>query len=138
MSTYAMAADDDNYASPSSAAAAQASDLCRVLLNQAAGCFKKYGDAFYVQDQGADGLETFVQWENQLKNSASSWVGYRSGACRNSLGAYNWGVCNKDFYENSTTNNQGGKGSRIRFRVCVDGVFSDDCTSYSEWLYNDA
>lgn len=133
------AATETDIATAVSSVPSDAQTHCRVLINEAAGCFRKYGDSWYVQDEGADGLQTYVKWTNQLYNSSGNWVNYRTGTCHNQLGAYNWGVCNKDYYEDSSVNALGGVGSRVSFEVCVDGVISDTCVAYAGgWVYNDA
>ncbi|MFD8967550.1 hypothetical protein ACFV0C_21585 [Streptomyces sp. NPDC059568] len=81
------------------------------------GCFERYGDRFLVYaGDTVDGTPR-VYWTNQLKDSSGAWKTYREGVC---YGEYYRGstvVCNKDFYENSTSPNKlGGQGSRITFR----------------------
>ena len=54
-------------------------------------CFIPYGDYFYVYDRAPDGKSAVAYWTH--------WGGTRTGACRNSLGAGKWGVCNKNLDE---------------------------------------
>ncbi|GAA2706744.1 hypothetical protein [Micromonospora olivasterospora] len=98
------------------------------------GCFKKYGDQWWVQDTASDVTAyAAVLWENHLRDGSGSWGLYRSGECNNRLGDGRWGVCNKDYWEDSSHNAWGGYGSRLRWRSC--GVYG--CTSWSNWVYND-
>jgi hypothetical protein len=98
------------------------------------GCFKKYGDQWWVRDTGTDVTAyAAILWENHLKDASGSWGLYRSGECDNGLGDGQWGVCNKDYYEDSSRNAWGGYGSRLRWRSC--GVYG--CTGWSNWVYND-
>ncbi len=105
----------------------------------AKGCFAKYGDSWRIQDSLADGDQTFIYWENWLWNG-SSWQPYRFGECSNNLGAPQWGACNKDYYESSSTNYYGGKGSRIRFQTCRRDLINTACTpssiSQAPWINN--
>jgi len=107
----------------------------------AKGCFTKYGDVWHILDAAVDGQQTFIYWENWLWNG-SSWKPYRSGWCNNDLGGNNWGKCNKDYYESSSTNYYGGKGSRLRFQVCRRNFVGTNCTPGSidgaAWINNDA
>lgn len=52
----------------------------------AKGCFSKYGDVWRIQDGFADGSQTFIYWENWLKDG-STWRPYRYGECNNNLSA---------------------------------------------------
>ncbi|GAA3829250.1 MULTISPECIES: hypothetical protein [Amycolatopsis] len=81
------------------------------------GCYQPYGDLFYVRDTKANGQAAEVRWYNNLNGAP-----YRQGTCRNNLGSGHWGVCDKDFREDST----------IRFGV--DGV-GNDARLYSPTLY---
>ncbi|MFI8090905.1 hypothetical protein ACIF9R_21720 [Streptomyces sp. NPDC086080] len=107
----------------------------------AKGCFTRHGDKWTIQDSLAEGNQTFVYWENWLKNG-STWAPYRSGWCNNNLGAPNWGVCNKDYYESSSTNYYGSEGSRIRFQTCRRDLINTVCTpsniSDAPWINNNA
>ncbi|MGW1958359.1 hypothetical protein ACWCPI_37370 [Streptomyces sp. NPDC001920] len=94
------------------------------------GCFRKYGDQWWVLDTDSP-YAAIVNWENQLWDGAS-WRSYRNGNCENLLGEGNWGVCNKDYYENSSLNAYGSYGSRLRWRAC--GVFG--CSSWTSWTLN--
>lgn len=107
----------------------------------AKGCFTRYGDVWRIQDSLADGNQTFIYWENWLWNG-SSWQPYRSGWCNNNHGAPNWGQCNKDYYESSSTNYYGDQGSRIRFQTCRRDLINTSCTPSSigsaPWINNNA
>ncbi|WP_146605617.1 hypothetical protein [Micromonospora craterilacus] len=107
----------------------------------AKGCFNKYGDIWRIQDGFADGSQTFIYWENWLKDG-STWRPYRHGECNNNLGAPSWGSCNKDYYESSSTNYYGDKGSRIRFQTCRRAPLDNVCTPGSidaaPWIHNNA
>ncbi|MFI5924760.1 hypothetical protein ACIA3K_02140 [Micromonospora sp. NPDC051543] len=108
-------ADEWNYATPGS----PPSDLICATHKQgnvnAKGCLRLYGDQWWsVNVRGED---MYLVWKNTLWNGAS-WVLYREGTCFNDLGAGSWGVCNKDYYENSSVNAFGYKGSELIFQVC--------------------
>lgn len=59
-------------------------------------CFEKDGDKWWVKDTKQDGASAVAYWIN-IRNLAT----YREGACVNSLGYNKWGVCNKNYYEDS-------------------------------------
>lgn len=102
------------------------------------GCFKKYGDKIYVHDGAFDSMSVYVLWQNNLRDSNYDWHPYRTGRCE-FYGSYpNWGECNKDFYEHSTSPNaKGGKGSRVRIKVCVNVPrYTDTCSEWSGYAYN--
>jgi hypothetical protein len=109
-------------------------------FNTALGCFKKHGDKIYVKDKAADGFSVYVKWQNQLRNSDGNWRLYREGRCTSTLGWDKWGVCDKNFYEHSTSPNaKGGQGSRVRIKTCMAiKHFPDDCTNWSTWRLNNA
>ena len=119
----------NNYPAPNS--------ICQAI-NAATACFSMSGDDWYVLDRFPDGLAVYVNWQNQLMNNVGSWSLYRSGQCRSNLGTSNWGVCYKDYYENSTANNAyGGKGSQLRWQACADaGAAPDICSSWTPWRNN--
>ncbi|MFJ8795802.1 hypothetical protein [Streptomyces sp. NPDC102462] len=94
-------------------------------------CFRKNGDQWFIYDGSAGGWPS-VDWENQLVDKDGIWHSYRSGECVNPWPYDNWGVCNKDYYESSTLNKLGGRGSQVRFRLCQDG----GCTRWSAWIDN--
>ncbi len=77
--------------------------LCPAVAG-AIACFDPYGDRWYVKDTAADSASAEARWNNYLSNEL-----YRTGICRNSLGAGRWGVCNKNYYEQST----------VHWRACV-------------------
>jgi hypothetical protein len=107
----------------------------------AKGCFTISEDKWSIQDSLADGDQTFIYWENWLWNG-SSWKPYRYGECSNALGAPNWGACDKDYYESSSTNYYNSKGSRIRFQTCRRDLVNTACTpgsiSDAPWINNNA
>jgi hypothetical protein len=107
----------------------------------AKGCFTKHDDVWHILDAAVDGQQTFIYWENWLK-AGSSWKPYRSGWCNNDLGGANWGKCNKNYYESSSKNYYGSKGSRIRFQTCRRNFLLTNCTPGSiddaVWIDNDA
>lgn len=105
----------------------------------AGGCFKRYGDEWWVTQNALYGEKVYVDWENYLLApgpffGGSHWELYRTGRCYlNTLSEFAWGVCNKDYYEHSSTNFYGLKGSQLRWRVCVQGW---SCSSWTS-RYND-
>lgn len=140
LSTPAAAVDYDEYNETTQVAnsSMNTADVCVGVGNATGtGCFKKDGDVFLVQDTLPDGMAVYVNWENQLRNANGVWMDYRSGTCKHRLGAGTTGACNKDFYENSSSNAVGGKGSRIRFKTCSsDPIFVDPCSGLTSWIYN--
>lgn len=72
------------------------SGLPCISITGAIACFDADGDQWWVKDTAADSASAEVDWDNYLNGSL-----YRSGICRNSLGANTWGVCNKNYYEDS-------------------------------------
>ncbi|GHH69556.1 hypothetical protein [Promicromonospora soli] len=103
------------------------------------GCFKKYGDKIFVHDGEPDGWSVYILWSNNLRDSNYEWQPYRTGRCEFYGGYPNWGECNKDFYEHSTSPNaKGGKGSRVRIKACVNRTnLTDLCSEWSGYAYND-
>lgn len=97
-------------------------------------CFQPYGDVWMVSTSPTDSGRISVQWENRLRNASGAWVTYRTGQCINDLGRDQIGVCNKDYYENSSYNALGGYGSMIRYKACT----SVACTNFLPWQYNNA
>ncbi len=86
-------------------------------------CFEPYGDVLWITYTGpGTSVGTYVQWTNQLRNSAGQWVNYRTGECYIGSGSsFSIGRCNKDFYENSTVRTgtstvPAGQGSRISIK----------------------
>ncbi len=63
----------------------------------ALACYQQDGDRWWVQDTASDGASAEAFWENRRNGDL-----YRHGICRNSLGNGTWGVCNKNYYEDST------------------------------------
>jgi hypothetical protein len=115
-----------------------AGDYFCVDMTGAEACFEKYGDKWYVKDTKSDGHSATASWINYLSDGRS-WIPYRHGSCVNKSGAGKWGLCNKDYYEDSTTNPARGNGSRIQFQACVydsaDGTWHG--CSKQEDLFND-
>ena len=84
----------------------------------ALACYQAYGDRWYVQDTRADGASAEAFWQNYRGGSL-----YREGICRNSLGNGKWGVCNKNYYENSF----------IRWAACVYNGSTGEVVRCSGW-----
>ncbi|MEV7871547.1 hypothetical protein AB0P17_36855 [Streptomyces sp. NPDC088124] len=99
-------------------AASPAADQVCATATGAVGCFVKYGDKFIVEDTASDGYSAAVVWANYLWDG-SSWQLYRTGLCYNPEGAGTMVTCNKDFYEDSSTNAYGAKGSVLDFQACT-------------------
>jgi hypothetical protein len=59
-------------------------------------CYELDGDRWWVKDTSADHASAVARWQNYRNG-----VLYREGGCRNSLGSGEWGVCNKNYYEDS-------------------------------------
>jgi hypothetical protein len=95
------------------AATPPSSGLTCVSASGAKACFQKYGDKIWILDTSGTTYAAVAPWENYLWNG-SSWQLYRTGNCYNRLGKGVWGVCNKDFYEDSSTNAYGSTGSGLR------------------------
>ncbi|MFD7656040.1 hypothetical protein ACFV4N_18885 [Actinosynnema sp. NPDC059797] len=68
-----------------------------VSVTGARACFEADGDKWWVRDTAADSASAEARWDNYRNGSL-----YRSGICRNGLGNGTWGVCNKNYYEDST------------------------------------
>jgi hypothetical protein len=97
-------------------------------------CFALYGDQIWVYDARGDGKAAIGQWSNYLRNAAGDWILYREGECRNSLGHGHWGLCNKEFYEDSTNPNaKGGHGSGLRLWACTAATM---CNGDYTWVRN--
>ncbi|MFD1149021.1 hypothetical protein [Saccharothrix hoggarensis] len=73
------------------------SGLSCAVTTGATACFEAEGDKWWVRDTAADSASAEAGWQNIYQGSF-----YRAGVCRNSLGYGTWGVCNKNYYENST------------------------------------
>jgi hypothetical protein len=131
MSNPAAAAESDT----GGASNGPSSGTCISEISGARACFQPDGDVIYAKDTSFDAYSVYTYWENQLKDSSGTWKTYRSGKCWNKRGSGEWASCNKDFYENSSTNAYGGKGSRISIAACVDDLGDDTCEP-SPWLYN--
>ncbi|MDW8805902.1 hypothetical protein P1P68_14190 [Streptomyces scabiei] len=104
-------------------------------IDQSRGCFAKSGDIIYILDAEFDFHNAYARWDNDLKNASGDWVRYRSGECWNKSGAQIWAACNKDFYENDSTNAKNGKGSRVRLIICIDDVGDPTCST-GPWILN--
>lgn len=96
----------------------------------AQACFRPYGDQIWVYDFDTP-YAAIGEWQNQLYYGGT-WNHYRSGDCQSLQGEGQWGLCNYDFYEDSTTHKYGDQGSRVRFRAC--GPWG--CSSWSPWWRN--
>ncbi len=101
-------------------------------IDASVACFEPSGDKIWVLDHKADGKAAAGYWENYLRDSAGDWIIYRNGQCTNHLTAGNWGYCNYDFYEDTSSNADGGKGSGIRVYPCTE---TGPITSYT-WVRN--
>ncbi|MEU3409745.1 hypothetical protein ABZ760_00430 [Streptomyces sp. NPDC006658] len=95
-----------------------AADQVCATVSGAEGCFVKYGDKFTAADTKSDGYSAAVLWTNYLWDG-SNWRAYRSGLCYNTAGAGTTGTCNYDFYEDTSTNAYGSKGSELVFQACT-------------------
>jgi hypothetical protein len=99
-------------------------------------CFHLYGDQVWVYDARGDGHAAIGQWSNYLRDADGTWIKYREGECRNSLGHGQWGVCNKEFFEDSTNPNaEGGHGSGLRLWACTASTM---CNADYTWVRNNA
>ncbi|MBB5931861.1 hypothetical protein [Streptomyces echinatus] len=79
-------------------------------------CFERSGDKFLVNVGDTVDGSPRVEWWNELKNARGDWKIYRQGYCYGEWYRHSTVVCNKNFYEDSTSPNAlGGKGSRIVF-----------------------
>ncbi|MFB7496620.1 hypothetical protein ACFC09_18360 [Streptomyces sp. NPDC056161] len=94
------------------------SGMACVDLTGSTACFQKYGDKWWVKDTDPDGHSATASWKNTLWNG-SAWILYRQGSCVNKLGAGKWGVCNKDYYEQSSKNYYGYPGSSLAWQACI-------------------
>ncbi len=103
-------------------------------IDASVACFEPSGDKIWVYDAKADGAAAAGYWENYLKNSAGQWLYYRYGKCTNHLGAGSWGYCNYDFYEDTSLNADGGKGSGVRVYPCTENGAIGDVYA---WVRND-
>jgi hypothetical protein len=104
-----------------------------VTHSGAEACFEKHGDKIWVLDTSGNGVEADADWENFLRDTTGGWTQYRAGACLNTLTHGNWGVCNMDFYEDTTFNHYGGYGSGLRLAACDGGACSSEI-----WIRNNA
>ncbi len=95
-------------------------------------CFDKTGDDIWVLDTLSDGHAARADWGNYLWDG-DSWQEYRWGDCTSSLKAGNWGVCRKDFYENTSMNAFGSRGSYVGINAC-----ETYCNMEGTDIYNDA
>ncbi|MBB4959607.1 hypothetical protein [Micromonospora polyrhachis] len=75
-----------------------------VSTTGAIACFQANGDKWWVKDTSSDSASAVANWVNYRNGSL-----YRKGGCRNGLGSGKWGVCNKNYYEDST----------LAFNACV-------------------
>jgi hypothetical protein len=89
------------------------SGLPCIATTGAIACYQEYGDRWWVKDTALDSASAEAVWENYRNGRL-----YRSGICRNSLGNGNWGVCNKNYYEDST----------IWWRACVYNGIHRHCS----------
>ncbi|TXS28387.1 hypothetical protein EAO74_13380 [Streptomyces sp. gb1(2016)] len=106
-------------------------------MKGAKACFQRYGDLIWTKDTSADGYSVYTNWTNQLKQPSGTWKTYRTGKCSNPGSSGDNASCNKDFYESSSTNAYGGKGSRIQVSACVASFGDDECQT-TTWINNDS
>ncbi|WP_433134008.1 hypothetical protein ACQPWW_17400 [Micromonospora sp. CA-240977] len=89
------------------------------------GCFQKYGDRWWVRQIGNDiTTRAYIEWENELAAyqgplGTPNYEVYRDGQCLAAPSTSQWSTCEKDYYENSSTNYFGLKGSRLYWHVCL-------------------
>lgn len=114
-----------------------AGDGCITMGNlSSTACFKPYGDVVFAADMLPDGYSVYALWQNELRNSVGNWGLYRNGKCTYTGGSISKGSCNKDMYEDSSSNAWGGKGSRVRVKACTNDLGDDTCSGWSGWIYN--
>lgn len=94
------------------------SGLPCVKTTGATACFEASGDKWWVKDTAGDGASAEAFWQNYRNGSL-----YRTGVCRNSLGNGEWGVCNKNYYEDSG----------LRWAACVYDGSEDTLIRCSTW-----
>ncbi|QFZ18541.1 hypothetical protein [Saccharothrix syringae] len=94
------------------------SGLPCVSTTGATACFEANGDKWWVRDTAADSASAEAFWENYRGGSL-----YRTGVCRNSLGNGKWGVCNKNYYEDSG----------LRWSACVYDASAGTLIRCSQW-----
>lgn len=94
------------------------SGLPCIKTTGATACFEAYGDKWWVKDTAADSASADAVWQNYRDGSL-----YRQGICRNSLGNGEWGVCNKNYYEDSG----------LRWAACVYDGSEDTLIRCSTW-----
>ena len=91
---------------------------CAAVIG-AAACYQEAGDRWWVLDTRSDGASADAVWQNWRNGDL-----YRQGICRNSLGSGKWGVCNKNYYEDSF----------VRWGACVfDGSSNTIIRCSDEW-----
>ncbi|MBA9050576.1 MULTISPECIES: hypothetical protein [Streptomyces] len=83
-----------------------------VSTTGARACFQPYGDKLWVKGRAAS-----ADWENYLRDRTGAWKWYRTGSCLNKLSGGRWGYCQVNFYEDTSKNPYGGKGSGIRLQA---------------------
>ncbi|MFG2592158.1 hypothetical protein [Streptomyces sp. NPDC048438] len=110
---------------------------CISTISGAKACFQRYGDVIWTKDTSGDGYSVYTNWTNQLKQPSGTWKTYRTGKCSNPGSSGDNASCNKDFYESSSTNAYGGKGSRIQVSACVASLGDDECQT-TTWINNDS
>lgn len=113
--TFALAAPAQaaSYEWNTASAGSPPSGMTCVSMTGAKACFEKYGDKWWVEDTSADGHSATASWQNWL-NTSDRYYEYRTGSCVNKLGAGHWGVCNKDYYEDTSS-----RRSLMKWQACV-------------------
>lgn len=98
------------------------------------GCFQPHGDLIWVKDISNNNRSAYVYWQLYLRTSSGSWKLRRAGTCSSSSQTVGyWAECDYDFYEDTTLNAYGGKGSGVRVYVCQYG---DGCSHDYVWVRN--
>ncbi|MEV4658637.1 hypothetical protein [Micromonospora sp. NPDC049301] len=70
---------------------------CRPVSGVLQACFEAYGDKWWLRRDSSAYSGVGIEWENYRNGSL-----YRNGECVSYLPVGTWGVCNKDYYEDST------------------------------------
>jgi hypothetical protein len=98
-------------------------------------CFQKHGDKIWIIDTSHNSKAAYAYWENYLKKPDGTWKYLRSGKCHATGYVLDWHTCANNFYEDTSVNSYGGKGSGIRLWICQDG---SGCSSNYLWVRNNA
>jgi hypothetical protein len=117
------------------AEAAPTASQCDIVFYNSWGetCFQRNGDKVWVIDSNHNLKTAYAYWENYLRTSNGTWKLQRWGSCRTTGQVFLWHTCSYNFYEDTTLNSKGGKGSGIRLWICQDG---SGCSSNYLWVRN--